>query len=77
MAVKRNHDGAITNAAELTCADVVGQRVVCPACGKKVLEKWPLGWDEHSQSTSACSMNGATPEERQDNFKQVYRHLFR
>lgn len=75
MAVKRNHDGAITNAAELTVADVVGQRVVCPACGKKVFEKWPTGWDGHSGFK--CSMNGATPKERQDNFKRLYRDLFR
>ncbi|MDF7826487.1 HNH endonuclease [Pontiellaceae bacterium B12227] len=74
--VKRNKDGVIINAAELTHEDVVGEQVECPACHDKVFKQWPLGWDGHAGH--ACSaLNGDTQEVRKEEFKAKYRHLFR
>jgi hypothetical protein len=73
--VNRDADGAITNAADLVAEDVVGEKVLCPACGRKTFASWPEGWDGHAGH--ACTIEGDTPEERKTVFKRRYRLLFR
>jgi hypothetical protein len=76
MKIKRDGRGVILNANELTVDDVVNNRVLCPACGSHVFERWPLGWDAHA--AHRCSgVNNSTPEDRKTEFKQRYIHLFR
>ena len=38
MPVRRNSDGVIINASELIVDEVVGDRVLCPACHDKVFQ---------------------------------------
>ena len=76
MPVERNFDGVIVNADDLTVGDVVGERVLCPACGNKVFEHWPLGWDAHS-AHQCGALAGATEQARKDAFKERFGHLFR
>jgi len=76
MSVQRNANGVIMNPAELAVDDVVGDRVLCPACGNKVFAVWPLGWDAHSGGHQ-CSVVGASARERKAAFKEQFRHLFR
>jgi hypothetical protein len=73
--VNRDADGAITNAADLTADDVVGEKVLCPACRHKSFACWPEGWDGHAGH--ACMIEGDTPEERKAAYKQRFRLLFR
>jgi hypothetical protein len=75
LLVQRSADGAITNADELDAADIATERVLCPACHKKVFASWPEGWDGHAGY--ACIIGGETPEERKAAFKQRFRRLFR
>jgi hypothetical protein len=77
MTVRRNLDGLIVQVDQTTTVDeVVGERVLCPSCGVKVMQRWPLGWDGHS--AYACrGVIGNTPEDRKAEFKTTYRHLFR
>jgi hypothetical protein len=73
--VQRNEHGYIVNADELSSAEVVGEKVLCPACNHP-LEQWPFGWDEHA--AKVCS--GVQPAEeaaRKQEFKSRFRHLFR
>jgi putative restriction endonuclease len=74
--VQRNEDSVIINAAELTHEDVVGEKVQCPACHDKVLKCWPLGWDGHA-GHPCTALSGSTSEERKQEFKSRFRHLFR
>jgi len=76
MPVQRNADGVIVNADDLTVDDVVLDRVLCPACGDKIFERWSLGWDAHS-AHQCDGVAGATEEDRKDAFKERFRHLFR
>jgi len=48
-----NNDGTILNAAVLRVGDVSKKRVLCPACGQKVFEMWPEGWDAHAATKCA------------------------
>jgi hypothetical protein len=73
--VKRNRDGVVTNAAELTAGEVVNQRVLCPGCHKIIFKKWPLGWDAHVATICAGVKSGGE-EERKAYFKQRFAHLF-
>ncbi len=73
--VERADDGAITNAEDLTADDLAEEKVLCPACRRKVFASWPEGWDGHAGY--ACGIAGDTPEERKANFKERYRRLFR
>ena len=76
MRVQRNANGVIVNADGLTADHVVGERVLCPACGDKVFEHWPFGWDAHS--ASRCDgIAGVTDRDRKSTFKKRFRHLFR
>jgi len=76
MPVQPNANGVIINSDDLTVDDVVGDRVLCPGCGDKVFEKWPLGWDAHSGQT-CDGIVGATEQDRKSAFKERFRHLFR
>jgi hypothetical protein len=73
--VARGADGSIINAEQLEAADLANQRVRCPACGRKVFAVWPEGWDGHAGW--ACTIEGSTPEERKQNYKDRFRRLFR
>jgi len=64
----------LTNADELTAADLAQRRVLCPECSLKVFVSWQEGWDGHAEH--ACTIAGATPAERKTNYKQRYRKLF-
>lgn len=69
-------NGVILNAAVLTDRQVVNQRVLCPCCGEKTFEKWPLGWDAHA--THRCSgLRSSGETERKAEFKKAFRNLFR
>ena len=46
--IRRDATGAILNAEELSVAEVVKERVWCPACAGHVFEEWPYGWDAHA-----------------------------
>ena len=73
MPVRRNSDGVIINANELSVDEVVGDRVVCPACHDKVFQVW---WDAHA--AHRCSgVSGSTDKERKDEFKREWSQLFR
>ena len=76
MKTERGSDGTILNAAVLTAADVVHQRVLCPACMTKVFESWPEGWDAHA-AHRCTALSEATPVKRKAEFKQALAHLFR
>lgn len=74
--IHRAPDGTITNASDLTSDQVVGQRVLCPACREKTFVLWPEGWDAHA--AHKCSgLRADDPELRKSEFKQRYAGLFR
>lgn len=75
--VQRNANGVIINANNLTVNDVVGDRVLCPACGEKVFEQWPFGWDAHSAYQCRGMSANATAKARKVAYKMRYCHLFR
>jgi len=76
MTVRRTSDGVIINANELSVDEVVGDRVLCPACHDKVFQVWPEGWDAHA--AHRCSgVSGSTDKERKVNFKRQWSRLFR
>jgi hypothetical protein len=72
----RNDAGTILNPAQLDCDAVVGQRVLCPACGLFVFQLWPEGWDAHAANTCKGLISN-TPGARKDEFKGGFKHLFR
>ncbi|MGE5487178.1 MAG: hypothetical protein ACM3ZB_05070 [bacterium] len=74
--VKRNADGAITNADELTALDLFHEKVLCPVCGEKVFAMWPEGWDGHA-GWKCPMIEGATPEERKANVQSPVPLSFR
>ena len=76
MPIERNLEGVIVNTDELTVDEVVGDRVMCPACGDKVFERWPFGWDGHA-AHNCVALAGATEQARKDSFKARFGHLFR
>nr|ART39122.1 H348 [uncultured bacterium] len=74
--IRRPDDGAITNAMELTAADLVHQKVICPACEAFVFRMWPEGWDAHA--AFRCSgLETLTPTERKREFRRRFGSLFR
>jgi len=76
MPVRRNSDGVIINANELIVDEVVGERVLCPACHNKTFKVWPVGWDAHA--AHRCSgVSGSTDKERKAEFKRQWSRLFR
>ena len=76
MTTKRNAQGAITNAEELTAELVTHEAVLCPACHEKVFSDWPEGWDAHA-SWKCAGCDGVTTEAKKAYFKQRFSHLFR
>ena len=76
MLVERNADGVIVNPDGLTVDDVFGDRVLCPAFGDKVFERWPLGWIAHS-AHQCNAVAGATEQARWDAFSERFRLLIR
>lgn len=75
-AIKRNPQGAIINAVELTANLISGQKVLCPACNTKVFEHWPFGWDAHS-AHRCDGIIGPDQETRKERYKNRFRHLFK
>lgn len=74
--IQRTQDGTITNAADLTADQVVGQRVLCPGCKTMVFARWPAGWDAHA--AQLCTGVAADePERRKAEFKRRFGALFR
>ena len=76
MPVRRNSEGVIINANELIVDEVVGDRVLCPACQNKVFQVWPEGWDAHA-AHRCLGVSGSTHEERKAEFKRQWSRLFR
>lgn len=76
MPAQRNTSGVIINAKHCKVDEVVGRRVLCPACRDFVFNKWPFGWDAHAAS-ACCGVEGATEQDRKNYFKQLFRQLFR
>lgn len=74
--VRRDAHGVIVNAVELTSDKVALQRVLCPACEKKVFETWPGGWDAHAAHVCQGLAPGSE-EERKSAFRSRFAHLFR
>ncbi len=76
--IERDADGVIINAAELVAAQLSHERVLCPACRRKVFAMWPEGWDAHAGSLRMCvpDLGGTAPARKQE-FKRRYRALFR
>ena len=75
-AIRRDVNGVIVNAAELTADDVALQRVLCPACERKVFKSWPLGWDAHAAHPCPGVAMG-NDAERKAEYRRRYKHLFR
>ena len=44
---------------------------VCPACGKKVFRKWPLGWDAHA-ANKCEGLSAADPTSRKNEFERRF-----
>ena len=76
MPVRRNSEGVIINANELVVDEVVGDRVLCPACHNKVFQVGPEGWDAHA-AHRCLGVSGSTDEERKAEFKLQWSRLFR
>jgi len=72
----RNKEGYITNAADLSCDDVIGEKVLCPVCGGSTFKHWSFGWDRHAE-TKCTGISGSTSKERKAAFKDKLRYLFR
>jgi len=68
--------GVINNAADLSADQVVGRKVLCPACRKLVFRSWPEGWDAHAEHRCA-GITAVDPTRRKNEFKKRYGHLFR
>ena len=68
--------GAIINPADLSADQVVGRKVLCPACRKLVFQSWPEGWDAHAEHRCA-GVTATDPVRRKQEFKKRYGHLFR
>jgi uncharacterized protein (DUF433 family) len=68
--------GVIVNAADLRPDQVVGRKVLCPACRSLVFKTWPEGWDAHAEHK--CSgVTANDPARRKSEFKRRYGFLFR
>jgi hypothetical protein len=78
MQPELNKDGYITNTEALTCDDVCGEKVLCPACGHP-FKSWPEGWDGHAtgQKHFCIGLKAMGDAERKAEFKARFPHLFR
>ncbi len=68
--------GVIVNGADLRANQVVGRKVLCPACRTMVFQLWPEGWDSHAEHRCA-GITAVDPVRRKAEFKRRYGHLFR
>lgn len=68
--------GVIINPADLHADQVVGRKVLCPACRKLVFQSWPEGWDAHAEHRCA-GLTATDATRRKQEFKKRYGHLFR
>jgi hypothetical protein len=68
--------GVIINTPELRPDQVVGKKVLCPACRRLVFQSWPEGWDAHAEHRCA-GITAVEPARRKQEFKRRYGHLFR
>jgi uncharacterized protein (DUF433 family) len=68
--------GVIVNAEELAAGQVIGRRVLCPACRTLVFRSWPGGWDAHA-ATRCRGLTARTAADRKAEFKRRYETLFR
>lgn len=76
--IMRDGAGVIVNAASLVAGQIVHERVLCPACKRKVFAMWPEGWDAHAGSLKACEPDlGDSAQERKIEYKRRFRALFR
>lgn len=66
----------VTNVDGLTAGDVIGKRVLCPACRKTIFKSWPGGWDAHVGS-KCPGVSGTNEEARKADFKYRFSRLFR
>lgn len=71
-----NPDGVILNAAVLTVDAVAHKRVLCPACGQKVFQVWPEGWDAHA-ATVCSGLTATGAKARKEEYRAALGHLFR
>lgn len=69
-------DEVVLNVAVLNVDEVVGRRVICPACGCFEFQNWPEGWDGHAGfRCEGLSVN--SPDDRKLEFRKKLKHLFR
>ncbi|HKP30406.1 MAG TPA: DUF433 domain-containing protein [Gemmatimonadales bacterium] len=68
--------GAIMNAADLRPDQVVGKKVLCPACRLLVFKTWPEGWDAHAEH-KCPGITANDPVRRKSEYKRRYGYLFR
>ena len=68
--------GVIQNAEELAFTQVIGKRVVCPACRGLVFKSWPEGWDSHAERRCR-GLSAKDGEGRKGEFRKRYGYLFR
>jgi len=54
-------------------APAAGSGVMCPACGLKNFKSWPSGWDAHA-AHKCPGVQGATPAERKNDFRNRFLH---
>lgn len=73
---RTDKQGAVVNAVELSAHQVVGKRVLCPACRSLVFRAWPEGWDSHA-ATRCRGLDRGHAEDRKAEFKRRYGYLFR
>lgn len=73
---RTDEKGVIVNATDLRPDQVVGRKVLCPACRSLVFKTWPEGWDAHAEHK--CSgLTSNDPARRKSEFKRRYGFLFR
>lgn len=68
--------GVIQNAEELAGTQVIGKRVVCPACRGLVFKSWPEGWDSHAERRCR-GLSAKDGDGRKAEFRRRYGYLFR
>jgi hypothetical protein len=68
--------GVVRNAEELRADQVIGRKVLCPACRSLVFQAWPGGWDAHA-ATRCRGLAAGGPAARKAEFKRRFGALFR
>ena len=68
--------GVIINAEELAAPQVVGRRVLCPACRGLAFRSWPEGWDAHA-AHRCRGLSAGDAKARKAEFKRRFEALFR